>query len=419
MSDPSRLLVVSHPVLALIGCDEIEDAISDSDRTSGWDHIEIAPMRIQLGNSHEIDWAAALTAQERLFTERLRDEITSRKRLAYFGFAPIPLALHLGYRVERCIRVDVYQRHHFRRDWAWSLDEPAVARPLLSPRTSLPEHGSKDAGPVVIRVSTSHPIAQADTAEVVPCSLAEVDVILTDPSEDALHTKGAVTEVVTAFSHALLRVKRLFPNVTAIHLFAAVPVSLAFQLGTQINPTIYQEVVTYQYWAKGSPRYRQAIVLAEQCRAGLSQMDTITTSISELDSGAGNGAREVTRLDRASALSNDLDHVCTPESIRHFLNEAGYDWSSREACQLYQLMVHAYGSMPRAEEILTKSGIDRANINFNQTTRDVWREAFDVAARANLIHELAQNARNDNSIRRHHPTLDALILFHRTGRPNT
>ncbi|WP_437619189.1 SAVED domain-containing protein [Sorangium sp. So ce1151] len=394
MSDPSRLLVISHPVLAPIGRDQVEHAIPVSEHAGGWDHVEITPVRTELGRLHEIDWAAALAEQERLFAERLRGEIAGRRRMAYFGFAPIPLATHLGYRMTRSVNVNVYQHNRFRFDWAWSSDDSASTAPPLKPQIGLPEYGSRDEGPVVIRVSTSHRIAPWETAEVVPSSLAEVDVMLAVPGEEALRTQSALTEIVVAFNEALSRVKSMFPRLTAIHLFAAVPVGLAFRLGAQVNPTIYPEVMTYQYWRKGTPRYRQAIVLAERCRAALSEpcQDLVASVGSEVVVGA---AQEVV-MNLYNARSR-------------FLDAPSFRWAEEAPNRFFDIMVRAYDSVLRAREILEKSGIDRYSINFEQPMRAIWHEALEVAAREGLTRRLAQRARTDKSVTAYHDELDKII----------
>lgn len=382
MPDPNRLLVVSHPILANIGRDEIEQAVPETQRAGGWDLVEIVPLRAALGKLHEIDWSAALEAQERLYRERLQQEIEDRCRLAYFGFAPIPLALHLGYRIERGIKVDVYQRHHVLEDWAWPLDGPRATQSLMKPM-NLPDHGSTDSGPVVIRVSTSHRVTQSETAEVVPHSLAEVDVALADTGEDALETRGALVQVVKAFNVALSRLKCLFPNITAVHLFAAVPVGLAFRLATQINPTIYQEVVTYQYWAKGSPRYRRAIVLTENGRTPSSGAVSEAPSRSEGVCETDGDACESTR---ASELAG------------HVLRGAQYDWSKPKAVELHDIIVGAYGTQRSAAFILAKAGIEKTRINFGQPPYDFWRDALEASAAAGSIELLLKTFMRDPSV---------------------
>lgn len=260
MHDSNRLLVVAHPLLTGIGQQEIDRAIPKQRRTAGFDFVEIAPLRTTLADQYDLDWAAVHEAQEQLFVEKLRPHLEGRGQLAYFGLAPVPLAIHLGYRVQSTVKIDVYQRHHDRQDWTWTSSGRASTRSFLAP-IRLPERGSSAPGAVVIRVSTSARIAPEDTEAVVPQCLAAVDIALALPNPDALETREALDTVVAEFSRTLTQLHTLFPNLTTIHLFAAVPVGLAFRLGSRINPTMNPEVVTYQFDAKRSPRYKKAIVL--------------------------------------------------------------------------------------------------------------------------------------------------------------
>jgi len=260
MLDSNRLLVVTHPILTAIGDADVDRAIPKARRSAGFDYVELTPVRTTLAEEYDLDWAAVHAAQERLFIEKLRPHLEGREQLAYFGFAPVPLAIHLGYRVQSTIKIDVYQRHHGRQDWVWAPSGKSSTRSFLEP-IRLPEHGSSAPGAVVIRVSTSARIAPKDTEEIVPHCLAAVDIALVSPHPDALETRGALDSVVDAFSDVLTHVRNLFPNLTTIHLFAAVPVGLAFRLGSRINPTMNPEVVTYQYDAKRLPHYKNAIVL--------------------------------------------------------------------------------------------------------------------------------------------------------------
>jgi hypothetical protein len=223
--------------------------------------------------------------------------------------------------------------------------------------------------------------------------LAEVDVTLTNPELDALETRGALAEVVNAFNHALSRLKHLFPHLTTIHLFAAVPVGLAFRLGTRINPTIHREVVTYQYWAKGTPCYRPAIVLGESG-------GTVSPGVALFSAAPSSNACEI-----GGGLHEAVE---TPDPAGHFLDQAEYDWSKPEAVAFHEIMLRAYGTESSADQILAKSGIDRTFINFKQPSRDFWKRALEVAARAGHTRKLARTALDDRSIAGHHRELDRL-----------
>ncbi len=380
MADPERLLVLTQPVIRPIRKDEIVATIPAL-RRQPWDHVEIAPLQADHGRLHEIDWPSAAAEQERLFDGRLRGEIPRRSRLAYFGFAPIPLAMHLGYRVCAEIPVDVYQRHHERLDWRWAPDGRGKKRSLLKP-LALPDHGSTDVGPLVVRVSTAHRIDPRETSEIVPSSLAQVDIALASPGLDALGTRKAVTEVAFAFRRALERLKELFPRRTEIHVFAAVPVGLSFLLGTQINPTVYPEVVTYQYWAKEMPRYRRAIVLAE--------------------GGARSSNSVAFRPTQEKAPDVDLS--------ASFLDAPTFDWSSSQCTRLHELLCQAYSEVRDAKAILAASGIPLGDVNTEQPLSSLWREALDVAARGGLLRKLVGRVSSDSRIGGHHARLKTILI---------
>jgi V8-like Glu-specific endopeptidase len=405
MRDPSRLLVISHPVLGMIAREEIKQAIPEPLRPDGWELVEIAPLRAELGSLHELDWVKALAEQERLFDERLRAEVAGRSRLAYFGYAPIPLALHLGYLTSRGAKIDVYQRHHIHNDWAWPSSEVVSPHFAMRPLV-LPDHGSASAGPVVIRVSTAHRIEPVDTMAVVPEALAQVDVGLMEPHEDALVTPGDLTEVVKKFNQALAHLKRLFPNLTVIHLFAAIPVGLAFRLGTQINPTIYPEVVTYQYRVKGAPRYQAAIVLvdgrgAAPDRAALDQEKRSSSRREDFS--------KLPRASEAAGPSVGPRGVSMSDSRKHFLDQQEYDWSDLEAEELYEIMLSAYASTSAAQLILAKSGVDKGSLNSEQTPRGFWKQALEVAASSGHLRKLVESALVDRKIAAYHAKLKQFV----------
>lgn len=97
------------------------------------------------------------------------------------------------------------------------------------------------------------------------------------------------------------------------------------------------------------------------------------------------------------------------EQTRHFLDDAPYDWSRSEAMELYEVMLHAYGTRPRAEMIVARAGIDRGLVHFEQSPRDLWKQVLEVAAAGYRTRALTQSARSDASIAAYHPKLDRLM----------
>lgn len=262
MQHRNRLLVITHAIAMPIFADEIAAAISPGDVEAGWDLVEIVPDRISIADFHKINWTDLEAKQEQQIIERLLPAITNRRRIAYFGFGPLPPAIHLGRRLYG-YKVDVYQRNHKTHEWAWSTKEITSPTGIMKP-LDVPEQGSSEAGDLVLRVSITHRISAKSTQEVVSSPLAEMDVMVQKTSDDVLTNKTAFDEALTSIQEALRQLHRLFPKARAVHLFFAGPLSLAFQIGATLNPTIFPKVVTYQYHAASTPQYIPAIVLGGQ-----------------------------------------------------------------------------------------------------------------------------------------------------------
>lgn len=252
-----RLLILTHPVHVPIGDDDIATVIP-ARGLANWDHIQVKPLEKPLGD--EIDWPSVVSEQERIFTERVEPALKTHTHVGYFGVSPIPLALHLGYRVTNAYSFSLYHRYQEGGRWSWRLT-PSRESPTFEP-SLLPSQPSNVAGPVVIRVSTSRRIDPESTRRLVPGSLAEIDIALKDPEAGTLESDGAVEEIARRFRQALDRAVELFPNVDEIHLFAAVRNGIAFRLGTEISATQHPPIVTYQYLRSGpEPHHRPAIRL--------------------------------------------------------------------------------------------------------------------------------------------------------------
>ncbi len=255
--DNDGFVVLRHPVLAPIANGEVREVLREG---ADWVDVRVEPTRLRLAELWEADWDALVAVQ----TEQVRNHeavLRAASRIAYFGMAPIPLAMHLGFLVERTVPTDVYQRHHTSERWGWSTDE--ALEPLALRDFESPDHGSRDSGPVVLRVSTSHRVDPALTRGVVSGVIFEADLGLKVTGEDAFRTQSQMRAFIERFSQVIAELRRLFPNMSALHLFAAVPVGLAFRMGTQINPTIYPPVVTYQFSGRAKPPYRRAVILGD------------------------------------------------------------------------------------------------------------------------------------------------------------
>jgi hypothetical protein len=100
----------------------------------------------------------------------------------------------------------------------------------------------------------------------VPDSLMQVDVTLEPRGRDALERPEDVERLADAFQTTLDDLSDRLPRAT-FHIFAAVPVAMALELGRRVSPTRHRPVLVYQLVAREDPRFRLAFELQGASRS--------------------------------------------------------------------------------------------------------------------------------------------------------
>ncbi|WP_437595771.1 SAVED domain-containing protein [Sorangium sp. So ce590] len=262
MATPQGTIILKQPVLDGIADEDILPALAEALQKGPREAIEIdiresAKRAIETG-----DWDSAARELTRSFRERLRPAMDAHPgwRVAYFGTAPIPLAMQLGFLTSTWATVDTFLRHHVQRNWLWS-DSPAH-EPELRVR-GLPQELVRAEGDAIIRISATLPVEPRDTLEVVPDPLAEVDIEIEPMGYDAVVSMTVLERVADAFRDALDAILNRRPGIRTVHVFAAVPVGVAFRMGTRVSPTMHPRVQTYYFNRNATPRHISAIALQD------------------------------------------------------------------------------------------------------------------------------------------------------------
>jgi hypothetical protein len=258
------LILLSHPVHEDIPTEAMRASLADPSASTIF--VKIQPARITLAETLHADWSALQRKQAELVDARLKPLLEEHPdyAVAYFGLAPIPLAIHLGQLVDRWRASEVYQRDHEARGWSW---QATGSSPLLAaPVTGLPNDIVRSEDDVVVRVSVTARVDPKETAKVAPMASTEIDIALATCGEDVLRTRDDLDAVGRAFKDVLDRLETHRPNARRLHLFAAVPAGLAFRLGTLISPTRHHRVQTYQFHLTADPKHQRAILLGDSGR---------------------------------------------------------------------------------------------------------------------------------------------------------
>lgn len=203
-------------------------------------------------------------------------------QLRYFGLEEIPHVIALGAFVGDERRVTVFDYDRERDAWAWR----ATDRTLTVKTNELPREQVLQSGIAVIRIALSAPISDADVTTAVGATrLADVTISPEgrNPVTGIVQSAADVEHVRQVFRAVLSAVFAARPQVDAIHLFVAAPVSICFVLGQELHLRSSVPVHTYRFRrTEGETAYSEAIRLSssvvESRAAPLSAADLATAA---------------------------------------------------------------------------------------------------------------------------------------------
>lgn len=197
--------------------------------TEPGDSIDIA-FGDRFEHEHGTDWPAALAELE----GALRDARVSAEPLGIFGIGPIPLLMALGSLLGDKRSDVVFDRHRHRDGiesahlWAWEEDGSELEWEIKVPE------GRRAASDVVLILSVSAPVSIDDTTEVVPHSAPVYEIALKDPRVNRVRTHAQLQTFVDHWRSALDHITKTHGAGARVHVFPAVPVSVAVECGRRM-----------------------------------------------------------------------------------------------------------------------------------------------------------------------------------------
>jgi hypothetical protein len=180
-------------------------------------------------------------------------------QLLYMGFAPVPLAVHLGWLLGQTARVEIFQHDPDALSWVWPKGAPThkllrdISRPLADASST------RD---VLIRVSCSHPIHPSQT-RLLEDRCHVYDVAVEHPAPNALQSRADLDRLAHAFRQVLDESIAAFPGARVRHLTAAVPVGAALAIGMQLSSTKHLPLQTWKYLGQRHQSYAKALRVGE------------------------------------------------------------------------------------------------------------------------------------------------------------
>lgn len=171
-------------------------------------------------------WTFQRDNLRRQFEAKVRGRVERQeiRHLSVFALAPQPLLAELGRLLCDIVPVAVRQRHREPATWAWLPDQPRIAFQTSEP-------AEKKAGPIALKLGISATLTDERVTRVLGPETTIWSVAADNPHNDILRSPEDQAAFRRLLRRLLDRIKAVHGEGQMIHIFPALPASLAVDLG--------------------------------------------------------------------------------------------------------------------------------------------------------------------------------------------
>lgn len=194
----------------------------------------------------DLYYEAAAARIDEIIDGRLKPAIEKGAidHLSIFGFARLPLLVHLGARLDDTIPTDLYQRHRGTQSWIWPADEDGD--PRFEHRIAVDRGANASATEAALIVNASGTIHLHE----LPSGTTGLLTFVIEPTghtanPDTVRSRSVLGSFERAFREVLARIESEAKMVKLLHVFAAAPVSVAVTIGRAVGWGIHPALVVY------------------------------------------------------------------------------------------------------------------------------------------------------------------------------
>jgi hypothetical protein len=170
-------------------------------------------------------WSAEPNNLRRQFETQVRSRIAAREiaHLSVFALGPIPLLVELGRLLGDITPMDVYQLHREPAGWLWAKDRDriryVIGRPAKIGRT------------IALKLGLSGDVADERITAVLGADVSIWSLIAAVPDNDLMRYPEDLSEFRRLMRQLYNEIKAAHGENALIHVFPAIPVSAAVELG--------------------------------------------------------------------------------------------------------------------------------------------------------------------------------------------
>jgi hypothetical protein len=183
-----------------------------------------------LEDGEEAFWATEPDNLRKLFERDVRSRIAEREvtHLSVFALGPMPLLVLLGHLLGDITPADVYQLHREPAGWSWAKDGPRIQYQVTRPGL---------AGPVVaLKLALSATINDGRIKSILGEEASIWALTAAAPGNDVMRHPEDLVEFRRLMRGLYNEIKATHGQDTVIHVFPAVPVSAAVEIGRTLMP---------------------------------------------------------------------------------------------------------------------------------------------------------------------------------------
>jgi len=184
-------------------------------------------------------WEIEKVHLRRQFNERVKSRLANGEieHFSIFALAPQPLLIELGRLLSDIPAADVFQLHREPPDWKWQENPDGFEYLIKEPDEIHPV--------VALNLSLSATIENSRISSVFTDKHSIWTITIDQPNNDFMKSREQLSQFRRLFRILLDKLKAMHGEKTTIHLFPAIPVSIAVEIGRVWMPKADATLIVY------------------------------------------------------------------------------------------------------------------------------------------------------------------------------
>jgi hypothetical protein len=215
--------------------------------------IQLDLARLAFDDGETEYWNLQIANLRRQFDAKVLDRLRSGHigHLSLFALAPQPLLIELGRLISDIAGVTVHQLHREPQDWRWRTDR--------APLAYVAREGAGGGKHVALKLSLSATITDERITSVLGADVPIWELAVPAPHNDIMHRADDLSAFRRVLRGILDRIKARHGQDAVLHVFPAVPVSAAVEIGRVWMPKADLPLIIYDQGRESGFRPRVAL----------------------------------------------------------------------------------------------------------------------------------------------------------------